>query len=99
MRILSEDFLVFMRFQSVYQFIDWRITVPLQMIKLSWIIKAAGSKIGACGFWRILTGTVTMLVIGPSVRRTSTYDLRRWLRSWHVWLDFHPFQDSCTWAF
>jgi bacteriorhodopsin len=48
----------------VYRYIDWTITVPLQMIEFNLIIKAAGSKIGAGGFWRLLIGTVVMLVFG-----------------------------------
>jgi len=48
----------------VYRYIDWTITVPLQMIEFNLIIKAAGSKIGAGGFWRLLIGTVAMLVFG-----------------------------------
>merc|ERR1719373_1506049 len=45
----------------VYRYIDWTITVPLQMIEFNLIIKAAGSKIGAGGFWRLLIGTVAMI--------------------------------------
>jgi bacteriorhodopsin len=48
----------------VYRYIDWTITVPLQMIEFNLIIKAAGGKIGAGGFWRLLIGTVIMLVFG-----------------------------------
>merc|ERR1712118_576109 len=48
----------------VYRYVDWSITVPLQMIEFNLIIKAAGSKIGAGGFWRLLVGTVAMLVFG-----------------------------------
>merc|ERR1719421_238649 len=48
----------------VYRYIDWSITVPLQMIEFNLIIKAAGGKIGAAGFWKLLIGTVAMLVFG-----------------------------------
>merc|ERR1712046_278015 len=48
----------------VYRYIDWTITVPLQMIEFNLIIKAAGGKIGAGGFWKLLIGTVLMLVFG-----------------------------------
>merc|ERR1712031_7168 len=48
----------------VYRYIDWTITVPLQMIEFNLIIKAAGGKIGAGGFWRLLIGSVVMLVFG-----------------------------------
>merc|ERR1712007_110358 len=48
----------------VYRYIDWTITVPLQMIEFNLIIKAAGGKIGAGGFWKLLIGTVVMLCFG-----------------------------------
>merc|ERR1712054_382278 len=48
----------------VYRYIDWTITVPLQMIEFNLIIKAAGGKIGAAGFWKLLIGTVVMLAFG-----------------------------------
>merc|ERR1711939_1267632 len=48
----------------VYRYIDWSITVPLQMIEFNLIIKAAGGKIGPAGFWKLLIGTVVMLVCG-----------------------------------
>jgi bacteriorhodopsin len=48
----------------VYRYIDWTITVPLQMIEFNLIIKAAGASIGPGGFWRLLLGTVAMLVFG-----------------------------------
>merc|ERR1719421_2204103 len=38
----------------VYRYIDWTITVPLQMIEFNLIIKAAGGKIGPAGFWKLL---------------------------------------------
>merc|ERR1712070_1347751 len=44
----------------VYRYIDWSITVPLQMIEFNLIIKAAGGKIGPAGFWKLLIGTVLM---------------------------------------
>merc|ERR1712232_478793 len=48
----------------VYRYIDWTITVPLQMIEFNLIIKAAGGKIGSAGFWKLLIGTVFMLCFG-----------------------------------
>merc|ERR1712070_893790 len=48
----------------VYRYIDWTITVPLQMIESNLIIKAAGGKIGPAGFWKLLIGTVVMLCFG-----------------------------------
>jgi bacteriorhodopsin len=48
----------------VYRYIDWSITVPLQMIEFNLILKAAKAPIGAAGFWRLLIGTVCMLAFG-----------------------------------
>jgi len=48
----------------VYRYIDWSITVPLQMIEFNLILKAAGKPIGAGMFWRLLVGTVIMLAAG-----------------------------------
>merc|ERR1712146_101905 len=48
----------------VYRYIDWTITVPLQMIEFNLILKAAGAQIGPAGFWKLLIGTVLMLVFG-----------------------------------
>merc|ERR1739845_10395 len=60
----------------VYRYIDWTITVPLQMIEFNLIIKAAGGKIGAGGFWKLLIGTVAMLAFGYLVRpRQSIHGL------------------------
>jgi len=48
----------------VYRYIDWSITVPLQMIEFNLILKASKAPIGAMGFWRLLVGTVAMLAFG-----------------------------------
>merc|ERR1711975_155518 len=48
----------------VYRYIDWTITVPLQMIEFNLILKAAKAPIGAAGFWKFLIGTVLMLAFG-----------------------------------
>merc|ERR1711908_91040 len=48
----------------VYRYIDWSITVPLQMIEFNLILKAAKAPIGAGGFWRLLIGTILMLTFG-----------------------------------
>merc|ERR1712141_614640 len=48
----------------VYRYIDWSITVPLQMIEFNLILKAAGKTIGPAMFWRLLVGTVIMLTFG-----------------------------------
>merc|ERR1719389_1353088 len=48
----------------VYRYIDWSITVPLQMIEFNLILKAAGKPTTAAGFWKLLCGTVMMLCFG-----------------------------------
>merc|ERR1711972_1146085 len=45
-------------------YIDWSITVPLQMIEFNLILKAAKAPIGPAGFWKLLIGTVLMLAFG-----------------------------------
>jgi len=48
----------------VYRYVDWSITVPLQMIEFNLILKAAGKNVSAGMFWRLLVGTVVMLAFG-----------------------------------
>jgi len=48
----------------VYRYIDWSITVPLQMIEFYLILFAANSKVGGGMFWRLLIGTIVMLSAG-----------------------------------
>merc|ERR1712224_855926 len=48
----------------VYRYIDWSITVPLQMVEFYLILSAVQPNIGAGMFWRLLLGTVAMLTAG-----------------------------------
>merc|ERR1711988_1942633 len=48
----------------VYRYIDWTITVPLQMIEFYLILSAVKPDIGVGMFWRLLIGTVVMLAFG-----------------------------------
>merc|ERR1711939_206788 len=48
----------------LYRYIDWSITVPLQMIEFNLILKAVQPDISAGMFWRLLIGTVCMLTFG-----------------------------------
>jgi len=48
----------------VYRYIDWSITVPLQMIEFYLILSAVQPNLGAGMFWRLLIGTVLMLAFG-----------------------------------
>ena len=47
-----------------YRYIDWLITVPLQMIEFFIILRAAGSAVGSGSFMRLLFGTLFMLIFG-----------------------------------
>jgi len=49
---------------TVYRYIDWSITVPLQMIEFYFILSAVQPNLGAGMFWRLLIGTVIMLAFG-----------------------------------
>ena len=46
----------------VYRYIDWLITVPLLMIEFYIILKAVGASVSAGSFWRLLVGTLVMLI-------------------------------------
>jgi len=48
----------------LYRYIDWSITVPLQMIEFNLILRAVKPDIGAGMFWRLMGGTVVMLAFG-----------------------------------
>merc|ERR1711971_895664 len=48
----------------VYRYVDWSITVPLQMIEFNLILKAAGRPVSNGMFWKLLLGTVMMLTFG-----------------------------------
>jgi len=48
---------------TVYRYIDWLITVPLLMVEF-YLILAAIAKVPAGVFWRLLLGTLVMLVGG-----------------------------------
>merc|ERR1712137_792497 len=48
----------------LYRYIDWSITVPLQMIEFYLILSAVKSDLSQGMFWRLLLGTVAMLAFG-----------------------------------
>lgn len=48
---------------TVYRYIDWLLTVPLLMIEFFLILRAIGAAPGGI-FWRLLIGTLVMLVPG-----------------------------------
>jgi len=48
---------------TVYRYVDWLITVPLQMVEFYFIL-AAVTAVSAGIFWRLLIGSLVMLVAG-----------------------------------
>ena len=48
----------------LYRYIDWSITVPLQMIEFYLILSAVQHDISSMMFYRLLIGTVLMLAFG-----------------------------------
>merc|ERR1712125_237992 len=69
----------------VYRYIDWSITVPLQMIEFNLILQASKAPIGPGSFWRLLVGTVAMLAFGYAGESKAV----------DPWLGFHPLRDLC----
>merc|ERR1711964_43290 len=49
----------------LYRYIDWSITVPLQMVEF-YLILSAVQRVGQGMFWRLLIGTCVMLAAGYS---------------------------------
>tara|TARA_B100000287_G_scaffold4070_1_gene3987 strand:+ start:54 stop:791 length:738 start_codon:yes stop_codon:yes gene_type:complete len=49
---------------TVYRYIDWILTVPLQMVEFFLILVAAGAAVSSGAFWRLLVGTLVMVVGG-----------------------------------
>merc|ERR1711920_135743 len=66
----------------VYRYIDWSITVPLQMIEFNLILQASNAPIGPAGFWRLLVGT---LPCSPSVTLVRPRQWIHGLASLWVW--------------
>ena len=49
---------------TVYRYIDWILTVPLQMVEFYLILIAAGAAVSGSSFWRLLVGTLVMIIGG-----------------------------------
>merc|ERR1711904_635484 len=63
----------------LYRYIDWSITVPLQMIEFNLILVAVKPNISAAMFWRLLIGTVAMLAFGYAGETHSLGPFGAWL--------------------
>jgi len=61
---MREYWVKFMQSPIVYRYIDWSITVPLQMIEFYLILSAVNPNISGGMFWRLMIGTVCMLAFG-----------------------------------
>jgi len=60
---MREYWVTYYKTPTVYRYIDWCITVPLQMIEFYLILRSVGPASGGI-FWRLLIGTVAMLLFG-----------------------------------
>jgi bacteriorhodopsin len=49
---------------TLYRYIDWSLTVPLQMIEFYLILRSCNKDVPGGIFWRLLIGTVVMLSCG-----------------------------------
>ena len=49
---------------TAYRYIDWILTVPLQMVEFYLILIAAGAAVSGSSFWRLLVGTLVMIIGG-----------------------------------
>jgi len=63
----------------LYRYIDWSITVPLQMIEFNLILVAVKPDLSAGMFWRLLLGTVAMLAFGYGGETHSLGPFGAWL--------------------
>merc|ERR1711977_456716 len=63
----------------LYRYIDWSITVPLQMIEFNLILVAVKPDLSAGMFWRLLLGTVAMLSFGYGGETHSLGPFGAWL--------------------
>merc|ERR1712139_548750 len=64
----------------LYRYIDWSITVPLQMVEFNLILVAASPEdVDQRMFWRLLLGTVAMLTFGYGGETHSLGPFGAWL--------------------
>jgi len=69
---------------TVYRYIDWLITVPLQLIQF-YLILSAVRKVNSNIFWRILIGSLVMLgggYLGEAGHIIPTLGLIIWIAGW-----------------
>jgi len=61
---MREYWVKFAQSPIVYRYIDWSITVPLQMVEFYMILSAVQPNLSGGIFWRLSIGTVAMLSFG-----------------------------------
>jgi len=61
---MREYWVTYQESPIVYRYIDWILTVPLQMIEFFLILVAVGAAVSANSFWRLLIGTLVMIIGG-----------------------------------
>ena len=61
---MREFWVVMQESPVVYRYIDWVLTVPLQMVEFYLILIAAGAAVSGGSFWRLLVGTLVMVIGG-----------------------------------
>ena len=61
---MREFWLVMGELLVVYRYIDWVLTVPLQMVYFYLILIAAGAAVSDGSFWRLLVSTLVMVIGG-----------------------------------
>ena len=64
---------------TVYRYVDWLITVPLQMVEFYFIL-AAVTVVSSGVFWRLMIGSLVMLVAG--YMGEAGLALHGWHSSW-----------------
>ena len=95
--------------QIIYRYIEWLITMPLQII-MFYLILAAVRKVSSGMFWRLLIGSLVMLIggyLGEAAYIHSMVGFIIWMAGWiyvlyanqFIWLTrfrkiFHQF-DNC----
>ena len=70
--------------QIVYRYIEWLITMPLQMI-MFYLILAAVKKVSNGMFWRLLIGSLVMVMggyLGEAAHVHSMVGLIIWMAGW-----------------
>ena len=70
---------------TVYRYIDWLITVPLQIVEF-YLILSAVNKVPGSMFWRLLVASLVMLVFGYLGEAGYISALLGWLIGTAAWI-------------